>query len=122
MNERGEPCDHPGCLAHVSHPCEGCGRIRGKVPETAASMVANLRTALNQKRPEDTKERELLKKLVQVTRKRRLVREFGVKPVVEITFSIEPGRMRQQMPHSYAVMCRCNCNAVKTERDLFHNR
>lgn len=25
----GEPCDHPGCLAHVSHPCEGCGRIAG---------------------------------------------------------------------------------------------
>ena len=25
----GEPCDHPGCLHHVSHPCEGCGRIGG---------------------------------------------------------------------------------------------
>lgn len=22
----GEPCTHPGCAAHVSHPCEGCGR------------------------------------------------------------------------------------------------
>lgn len=22
----GEPCDHPGCASHVSHPCEGCGR------------------------------------------------------------------------------------------------
>lgn len=20
------PCDHPGCLHHVLHPCEGCGR------------------------------------------------------------------------------------------------
>lgn len=20
------PCDHPGCLSHVSQPCEGCGR------------------------------------------------------------------------------------------------
>jgi hypothetical protein len=34
----GEPCDHPGCLHHVSHPCEGCGRIGGfpvvrKTPE-----------------------------------------------------------------------------------------
>lgn len=29
----GEPCRHPGCLSHCSHPCEGCGRIggRGKV-------------------------------------------------------------------------------------------
>lgn len=26
----GEPCKHPGCLAHVSHPCEGCGRIAGR--------------------------------------------------------------------------------------------
>ena len=23
----GEPCDHPGCAQHFSHPCEGCGRI-----------------------------------------------------------------------------------------------
>jgi hypothetical protein len=26
----GEPCNHPGCLSHVTHPCEGCGRIAGK--------------------------------------------------------------------------------------------
>lgn len=26
----GEPCGHPGCLSHVSHPCESCGRIGGK--------------------------------------------------------------------------------------------
>lgn len=25
----GVPCSHPGCLSHVSHPCEGCGRIGG---------------------------------------------------------------------------------------------
>jgi len=25
----GEPCSHRGCLNHISHPCEGCGRIRG---------------------------------------------------------------------------------------------
>jgi hypothetical protein len=23
----GEPCGHPGCFSHVSHVCEGCGRI-----------------------------------------------------------------------------------------------
>jgi hypothetical protein len=28
----GKPCDHPGCLSHVSHPCEGCGRIAGISP------------------------------------------------------------------------------------------
>jgi len=26
----GVPCDHPGCLHHISHPCEGCGRIGGQ--------------------------------------------------------------------------------------------
>lgn len=26
----GEPCHHPGCLNHISHPCEGCGRIAGQ--------------------------------------------------------------------------------------------
>ena len=29
----GEPCSHPGCLSHISHPCEGCGRIGGEYPE-----------------------------------------------------------------------------------------
>ena len=23
----GEPCSHPGCSGHFSHPCEVCGRI-----------------------------------------------------------------------------------------------
>ena len=27
----GEPCSHRGCLNHVTHPCEGCGRIGGNV-------------------------------------------------------------------------------------------
>ena len=25
----GEPCGHPGCLSHLTHPCEGCGRVGG---------------------------------------------------------------------------------------------
>ncbi len=25
----GEPCPHPGCLSHRTHPCEGCGRVGG---------------------------------------------------------------------------------------------
>lgn len=28
--EPGKPCDHPGCLSHVTHRCEGCGRINGQ--------------------------------------------------------------------------------------------
>ena len=26
----GEPCSHPGCLKHLTHPCEGCGRVGGR--------------------------------------------------------------------------------------------
>lgn len=26
-----EPCDHLGCMSHVSHPCEGCGRQWGQL-------------------------------------------------------------------------------------------
>ena len=26
-----EPCNHVGCLSHTSHPCEGCGRIGGRL-------------------------------------------------------------------------------------------
>jgi hypothetical protein len=28
--EEGEPCSHRGCLNHITHPCEGCGRIAGR--------------------------------------------------------------------------------------------
>lgn len=40
----GQPCDHPGCMAHISHPCEGCGRTgaRGTVYE---GMNMNFREA-----------------------------------------------------------------------------
>ncbi len=27
----GEPCPHPGCLSHITHPCKGCGRIGGQL-------------------------------------------------------------------------------------------
>jgi len=28
--EDGKPCSHKGCLSHITHPCEGCGRIAGR--------------------------------------------------------------------------------------------
>lgn len=28
--DSGQPCEHKGCLSHISHPCEGCGRIGGE--------------------------------------------------------------------------------------------
>lgn len=45
--ERGEPCSHPGCLSHVSHPCEGCGRVGGTITleEALAIEVENKRLA-----------------------------------------------------------------------------
>jgi len=33
----GLPCGHPGCLSHVTHPCEGCGRIAGWIPKELES-------------------------------------------------------------------------------------
>ena len=29
----GEPCGHPGCLNHITHPCEGCGRKGGVITD-----------------------------------------------------------------------------------------
>lgn len=26
----GEPCNHKGCINHITHPCEVCGRIAGQ--------------------------------------------------------------------------------------------
>lgn len=38
-----EPCDHPGCLSHVTHPCEGCGRTAGRFPRSLSLKDAILR-------------------------------------------------------------------------------
>lgn len=39
-----EPCGHPGCLSHISHPCEGCGRTAGQYPPEPAAEPAVKRT------------------------------------------------------------------------------
>ena len=31
ITEITPPCKHPGCYNHITHPCEGCGRIQGKL-------------------------------------------------------------------------------------------
>ncbi len=42
----GVPCIHPGCLSHIKHPCEGCGRIGGKATSYAAeAVIERLRSA-----------------------------------------------------------------------------
>lgn len=35
----GVPCSHAGCLSHLSHPCEGCGRIGGVRSEKITRRV-----------------------------------------------------------------------------------
>ena len=30
----GEPCTHPGCLSHLTHLCDGCGRVGGRSGRT----------------------------------------------------------------------------------------
>jgi hypothetical protein len=40
----GEPCPHIGCLQHITHPCEGCGRIGGvfvSCPTCGADMLGD---------------------------------------------------------------------------------
>ena len=39
LKKDGDPCDHLGCLAHASHPCEGCGRIAGKIDPAARWLI-----------------------------------------------------------------------------------
>lgn len=41
----GIPCNHPGCLSHLSHPCEGCGRVGGITITTIEDMFSKF--ALN---------------------------------------------------------------------------
>jgi hypothetical protein len=42
--EDGKPCHHPWCLQHVTHPCEGCGRINGKTTmvNRAKDLIDNI--------------------------------------------------------------------------------
>jgi hypothetical protein len=52
--KNGQPCPHPGCLNHSTHPCEICGRINGKYVKmtyeiTATdSMMGNLEEFLHE--------------------------------------------------------------------------
>jgi hypothetical protein len=42
----GEPCGrHRGCLNHISHPCEACGRIGGKKAAAPAQLEGEERDA-----------------------------------------------------------------------------
>ena len=40
--KEGQPCNHKGCLNHVTHPCEGCGRIEGRRVDWKAQLAKDL--------------------------------------------------------------------------------
>lgn len=44
MFKDGQPCSHPGCLSHISHPCEICGRIAGQYEEIQIEVTATSST------------------------------------------------------------------------------
>lgn len=37
----GEPCWHPGCASHISHPCEKCGRFGARGPVELEKFTIN---------------------------------------------------------------------------------
>ena len=37
----GEPCSHPGCSQHLSHPCEGCGRYLSRGESFCDASIMN---------------------------------------------------------------------------------
>lgn len=47
--EIGQSCGHPGCLSHISHPCENCGRINGR--PTLYQRVKELREKMPKTKP-----------------------------------------------------------------------
>ena len=38
--KEGQGCGHPGCLNHISHPCEGCGRVGGRKQDPLDAAIA----------------------------------------------------------------------------------
>lgn len=36
----GEPCAHPGCDRHLTHPCEVCGRVGARSSKLAPEVAA----------------------------------------------------------------------------------
>lgn len=37
--EEGKGCGHLGCLSHITHPCEGCGRTGGRIVSSAEKTL-----------------------------------------------------------------------------------
>ena len=50
IEEVRPPCKHRGCYNHITHPCEGCGRIQGKLPKEAIEALTGLKEKLGDKK------------------------------------------------------------------------
>ena len=46
----GQPCSHPGCVCHLSHPCELCGRIAARGYSWISAAKVEAARALFKKR------------------------------------------------------------------------
>jgi len=49
----GEPCSHPGCAHHVSHPCEGSWRV--------AARSKNMKIAIMRSGDEPTRMEKMIR-------------------------------------------------------------
>ena len=60
--EAGVPCGHFGCLQHVTHPCEGCGRIAGGMMKIyPINYVAGLQADIAELEKENKRLKDMLK-------------------------------------------------------------
>jgi hypothetical protein len=46
IGEIRKPCEHTGCYNHITHPCEGCGRVRGQITQEANEALTELKAKL----------------------------------------------------------------------------
>jgi len=74
--EEGKPCGHRGCLNHVTHPCEGCGRIAGRTPKPSPNpLLEEVKRRLGELSGKvygaEIVQRELLTELIQFSEGRK---------------------------------------------------
>jgi len=82
--EEGEACNHKGCLQHVTHPCENCGRIQGMSKESYIDKLID---------DHDLIEAEERKKWKTIIRPLVEKREAIAKTIAEIKSPVRIGEM-----------------------------
>lgn len=77
---QGEPCSHPGCMSHKSHPCEGCGRqwgdeLRRRCEGEAESIFQKWNSCFETKDDYEDMKRLIVEALLKREEKLRMARE-----------------------------------------------